>query len=194
MLVIFEGVDGSGKTTLIKKLKEIYHWKEIEWPGKQKDAKTFLEMVKQFRNEHEGEISDNKVYLMDRGGLGELIYGTLENRLDTDPDDYVDLVRLWEESVLVFCNNNQAYENAITRGEDGIAKDALMHKTITDAYLDVVNDCRGRYTDFCDHGFEQIITYDYSDKDHYPHCAQEVASAIICANFHRIQKGGRDGH
>lgn len=184
MLVIFEGVDGAGKTTLIKKLKDIYNWPEIEWPGKQKSPNAFIQMLEDFLEEHEDKIYSNEIYLMDRGGLGEIIYGTLENRLDTNADCYNYLMTIWEESVLVFCSNDQAYENAITRGEDGIAKDAIMHRTIDQAYKSVVAGCNS-FSRHEENVFRDVIWYDYSDKEG-THTAEQVASLIIRSNFERI--------
>ena len=38
MIVLFEGVDGGGKTTLIKRLLETFpDAEEIEWPGRRDD-------------------------------------------------------------------------------------------------------------------------------------------------------------
>lgn len=180
MLVIFEGVDGSGKTTVIKKLKEKFGWEEIIWPGKQKNPTKFIEMVKKFTEDHAVEINDNKVYLMDRGGVGEILYGTLENRLgSTTPKAYKPLVDFWKNCVFVYCRNNNAYKNAITRGEDGITKKEEIHKIISSAYGEAI-----AYRIAPDN----YIVYNYE----WENAFEDLASEILEANLARVMKAAED--
>lgn len=174
MLVIFEGVDGSGKTTVIKKLKERFGWEEIEWPGKQKDHKAFVEMVKDFTTNHWEEIHNTKVYLMDRGGVGEILYGTLENRFDKFclPESFSALMDLWKYCVFVHCSNKNAHKNAIIRGEDGIAKNADIHKILSYSYKEIAYVITNKAD----------IFYDYTEQDAF----EKLASDIVIANFNKI--------
>lgn len=176
MLVIFEGVDGSGKTTVIKKLKEKFGWEEIIWPGKQENPTKFIKMVKKFTEDHVVEINDNRVYLMDRGGVGEILYGTLENRLSsTTPIAYKPLVDLWEKCVFVYCRNDNAYDNAIRRGEDGITKKEEIHGIISSAYHEamgyMISDGNSIY-------------YNYENDDAF----ENLVSEILAKNLSRVMK------
>lgn len=176
MLVIFEGIDGSGKSTIIKKLKERFGWEEVIWPGKQKDPSDFVKMVDEFRSMHCNEIHGNKVYLMDRGGVGEILYGTLENRLGNySPSIYNTLFDLWKNCVFVICSNEEAHKNAITRGEDGIAKNKDIHFILSRAYE---HDIRYLLPTI------DTIDYDYSQ----PQAFEKLAKQIVAANFLRALK------
>lgn len=176
MLVIFEGVDGSGKTTVIKKLKEKFGWEEIIWPGKQKNPTEFIKMVKKFTEDHVVEINDNKVYLMDRGGVGEIIYGTLENRLgSTTPIAYKPLVDLWKSCVFVWCYSPTAYKDAIIRGEDGITKEKDMHSIIQECYKEEVP---FRFIEIA------VNTIDYNYKSEF--AFEKLSSEIIGCNLGRV--------
>ena len=182
MLVIFEGVDGSGKTTVIKKLKEKFGWEEIEWPGKQKNPVEFMKMVERFTEDHLTQINDNKVYLMDRGGLGEILYGTLENRLaNTNPQFYKPLVDLWKKCVFVFCHSYTAYQDAITRGEEGITKKKDIHTIIQECYQE---EARFRFMDIA----INELDYNYTSKLAF----EKLASEIIGCNLGRVLHGAQE--
>jgi thymidylate kinase len=176
MLVIFEGVDGTGKSTLIKNIKELTGWKEVIWPGKGKavlspktredhvqNAKAFIQTADGFLNHHQYEFESTQIFLMDRAGLGEIIYGSLENRLTLPIKEY----SYWfnyiiKNCIWVHCHNSEAHEFAMKRGEVGTAADKDNHDMIRWGYK--------AFFDQIDH-----IKYDFTQGDE----AKEIIGDIL---------------
>lgn len=152
MLVILEGPDGSGKTTLANTLCEEYNFNNItpvprEWPEQ------FGTAADLFRN----LANDEKLYVMDRCFITEWIYRVV--MYDKTPtinlEQIVKLLTYWSSNVYyVFCFNKNAYSNAINRGETYVATQSL-HNEICKAYEFVYNTLN-RFTDI------NLLEYDYT--------------------------------
>lgn len=143
MIVLFEGVDGGGKTTLLSRLLKTFPGsQELEWPGKKnRTPAQFLEAANSFIEEHKDKVNDSKLYFVDRCGLGEFIYGPLtEGRVMSNLDEYSKVFKGWlKDKLLIVCMNPDAHKLAIERGEDGPAKDPQFHKYITAGYRALAN-------------------------------------------------------
>lgn len=108
MLVIIEGADGSGKTTLFNELKHFYKTVKIERHSIGQFAKYEL-------------CSENDVYIMDRSFITDIVYRTF----DTENRDYIDLkdaaqLLFTGNMKIVLCETDTQYEDSIRRGEDNI--------------------------------------------------------------------------
>ncbi len=142
MIVLFEGVDGGGKSTLIKRLLETFPGsQELEWPGRKKrSTEEFLEAANSFIEEHKDKANDGRLYCVDRCGLGEFIYGPLIGREMATTSKYVEVFKdFLKGKLLVLCINPDAHKLAIERGEDGPAKDPQFHKYISAGYKALAN-------------------------------------------------------
>lgn len=142
MIVLFEGVDGGGKTTLIKRLKETFpDAEELEWPGRRDDPEEFLKSCKTFIETHADKVDDGKVYFLDRCGIGEFLYGPItKGRKLAKTSEYAAIFKDWlKGKLLVVCMNQEAHKLAIERGEDGPAKDPVIHKYISAGYRALAN-------------------------------------------------------
>lgn len=111
MLIIIEGIDGSGKTTLCNQLKD-----------------SGCEVVRINRNEPNITletanyyITSDKIYVMDRAILTPWAYRIFDNsRLDEDDFEFLDALKILKYSKVIYCNCKNAYTNSIRRGEDNI--------------------------------------------------------------------------
>lgn len=142
MIVLFEGVDGGGKTTLIKRLLETFpDAEEIEWPGRRDDPKDFLDSCKKFIEENKEKENSGKLYFLDRCGIGEFLYGPLtKDRKMATISEYAEVFQNWlKGKLLIVCLNQDAHKLAIERGEDGPAKDATFHSYVTAGYRTLAN-------------------------------------------------------
>lgn len=142
MIVLFEGVDGGGKTTTLARLKETFpESKELEWPGrKARTTKEFLEASKSFIEEHKDKVNDGNLYFVDRCGLGEFMYGPLMGRDMATTEEYKGVFKDWlKDKLIIICVNPKAHERAVKRGEDGPAKEAGFHKMVTEGYKNLCN-------------------------------------------------------
>lgn len=110
MLVILEGPDGSGKSSLATQLKEAgltlvrqprgiaftYRWMRLL--AKSKRATVF-----------------------DRWGVTSWVYRLLDNEpLDEVDFTFSEMCTILKNSVIVYCTNKNAFENSIKRGETNI--------------------------------------------------------------------------
>lgn len=142
MVVLFEGVDGGGKTTLIKRLLETFpDAEEIEWPGRRDDPQEFLKSCKNFIEENKDKENDGKLYFLDRCGIGEFLYGPLtKGRQMAKVSEYAEVFQKWlRGKLLVICINQDAHQLAIERGEDGPAKDKQFHDYVSAGYRALAN-------------------------------------------------------
>lgn len=132
MIVYFEGVDGSGKSTVVKTLKDRYGCKTAIGPDRISDKHQELLNWYDFDDRHRGDIR----YLVDRGPITEFIYRLIRD----DEKSYLalkDLDSLLYGNKIVFCETAHAYDRAMTRGEDNIV-DEKLHAKIKKAYKDVI--------------------------------------------------------
>lgn len=152
MLTIIEGPDGTGKSTLVKQLCE----------------KGFIE-IKPFPRELRGqyelyeklfssEMYSHNKFIMDRSFISEWAYRIAVN--DKEPNiRLIEIIKLLELNnvIVVYCNNKNAFENSIKRGETYIV-DKSIHTKVFDTYNFIFNTL-DKFT------FSKIIRYDYERDD-----------------------------
>jgi hypothetical protein len=137
MIVFLEGVDGGGKTELMKKLLKTFPGStEIEWPGRQESPEGFMATAMKFYEEHKDKFDAPELYFMDRCGIGEFFYGPLQpGRKLVKASEYAKFFKPWlARHLTIVCLNPDAHKLAMERGEDGIAKDPEIHKMVFAGY------------------------------------------------------------
>ena len=131
MLIIIEGPDGSGKTTLCNKLAE--------------HGFTILRRVRDDKNFSFTEFTNmqhsNTVYVLDRALLTPWAYRLLDKQnLNVDDFTLSEVITLLSKSKLIYCTCKHSYDYSMLRGEDNIS-DRLtsMHlRTIYDFIVDTL--------------------------------------------------------
>lgn len=119
MIVLIEGVDGSGKTTLCNQLRfEGYVPLNIEQDDEQ--------YIKYIIRANEGQI-----YICDRSFLSDLIYRLEDGKKRQGMDLSSMLEILNRNTKVIFCHSPTAYLDSMKRGEDNITSkprnDAINH-------------------------------------------------------------------
>ena len=132
MLIILEGADGSGKTTLANNLQK--HGFEVLCRTKSDENFTFAE-IRQF------QVSSTK-YVIDRALLTTWAYRLLNNdTLNSDDFTLSELITLLYFSPVIYCNCNNSYDYAIARGEDNI-RTKTKHDKLRAIYNFIFNTIR----------------------------------------------------
>lgn len=104
MIIFIEGPDGSGKTTLIKQLSDLYPSLRVP-----KAAET-IDIWKAILN-----LGRKATILTDRSPLTELIYRMWDN--DTSKFGYSNVLKWLSCGKLVYCNTKTMFQDSINRGE-----------------------------------------------------------------------------
>lgn len=120
MIVFVEGVDGSGKTTLVKQLQERGY--RTEYCYREDTHFSILNEMKK----------SDKVYILDRGPITDIVY-RLTDDLPRDEMTLLEIATLLEGSKIIYCSQPLAYEYATARGEDNI-KSKIAHDKLTVCY------------------------------------------------------------
>lgn len=147
MLIILEGADGSGKTTLMKQLLEKgYMCKKLlrnEGSGK----------VMQVYNE--GTRKD-RLLVIDRSFISDMVYRCNDNKPREDVDAG-DAIYILNNSKIVYCKTYSQYEDSMARGEDNITskEDARQIAKTYDLFMTFFR----KYTDV------KIFEYDWHCQD-----------------------------
>lgn len=120
MIVWVEGVDGSGKSELVKKLRETYGYGLAPIPTHRPhptDAQAEAERQKWC--EWFSKYHDNyKPLIAERGHISEIIY-----RINDGDKTYLNADMLAEHmqgTKIILCKTETAFEDAMKRGEDSI--------------------------------------------------------------------------
>ena len=143
MLLLIEGNEGVGKTTLINQLAERIHFVTVKYP---KEVKKTFQMLYNF-------IKDEILYVLDRGFISDLVYRSLDHkRGQTTLYQIGQLCSSPSGIKIIFCNNKNAFENAMKRGETNITVEPL-HKIIDNRFF-FVEEMIKNFTD--------IETFDYN--------------------------------
>ena len=128
MIVFVEGVDGSGKSTLIENLSNMFSSLRV---SKQDDEHfTWNKVVLLGKS-----LGNNAVILVDRSPLTEYVYRTENGK--PCKYKYSQILKWLKEGKVIYCNNDNAYNNAMSRGEDNLT-DKNRHdkvKHIYDTYI-----------------------------------------------------------
>lgn len=113
MLVIVEGIDGSGKTTLCNALQR---------------SSSDYEVIRKERGDPKLSSSDieyytttDKIIVMDRMVLTPWAYRIFDNgKLDSVDFNFTQSLNILASSLLIYCNNSNAYSWSMQRGETNI--------------------------------------------------------------------------
>lgn len=130
MIVYFEGVDGSGKTTIVNKLHEVYGYDIV--PSLARYTDKHQELCDWYKFDE--MLCDTKTpQLVDRSPLSEFVYRLVRQ----DGSTYLrlkDLYELMYKKKVVICQTPYAWQRAQLRGEDNIV-DPELHEKIANAYI-----------------------------------------------------------
>ena len=126
MLIFIEGVDGSGKSTLCKKLTDMGAKQAIIPRGSERQFDSYMDI------EYEDMYAEGDI-IFDRCFITDLVY-----RLqDGGPADKMDLLEMctilqFGNCKIIHCVSSTAFEDSIVRGEDNITD---KNKSAEIAYL-----------------------------------------------------------
>jgi thymidylate kinase len=128
MIVILEGVDGSGKTTLCNQLvQQGYKKVEIESGNYE------------FDNWREAKInSRDDVVICDRSFITDLVYRTFDNQQRRGMNLQQMCGTLWNDVIVIHLESGSEFDDAMKRGEDNIT-DVISHTRIKFLYKDIIN-------------------------------------------------------
>ena len=150
MVILLEGADGAGKSTLYEKLKKSLNHKyefinhlDRDKPG--------------HRHWWKDKIDSDTVYVIDRGFLSEIIYRPI--KLDKVPNiSLYDLTDLCTDKLLIlYCKTDRQLTDMLYRGDDYI--DSAEHAFVTNAY-DVVINILKLFT------HSRVLHYDWTKDDY----------------------------
>lgn len=128
MIIQVEGVDGSGKSSLVKHIGELLDKLEFEFdlegekqiPTKPEDPNRVTETV--LYDKLCAMAEDKVIYVLDRGPFSDIIYRVFDNHTSvTDLGKLSDWFReqqVCDNAICIYCNTNTARERMIARGED----------------------------------------------------------------------------
>ena len=109
MLILLEGVDGSGKTTLCNQLKEKGF--VVEPPV---DRLEQFPYIKWFQLSQRREIT-----IVDRSFITELVYRTVDGK-ETGKMILKEMCEISQFCKIVLCETDSSFEDSMLRGEDNI--------------------------------------------------------------------------
>lgn len=142
MLVLVEGVDGSGKTTLVKKLFEKGYCCKRVFRNGNKEAGNFYKYA--YRD---------GIVVLDRSFISDYVY----RQTDLQPREDLDLEGIGSilngNVAIIHCVNAYHYDDAMERGEDNIT-DKDTSEWIASLYCDAMKV-------FALFTSAKIFTYDY---------------------------------
>ena len=146
MLIIVEGNEGSGKTTLINQLTEKIPFVYVKYP---KEVKNTYQMLNFF--------TKNGLYILDRSFISDIVYRRLDH--EKGQMSLCDIGNICTSCniKIIFCHNKNAFGNAMKRGETNITVDSV-HKLLDDEFSSV-EEMLKNFTDV------EIFDYDYEYQD-----------------------------
>lgn len=110
MLIVVEGNEGTGKTTLIDRLSEQLPFIRIKYS---KDCENIFPDLEYF-------AFNRSLFVLDRGFVTDMVYRIRDGKQgQTSLAEIAELCkRGWVK--IIFCNNDNGYEDALRRGENNI--------------------------------------------------------------------------
>ena len=142
MLVLVEGVDGTGKTTLVRELFERGFCCKRVFRNDNFEAAKFYNYAY-----HDGLV------ILDRSFISDLVYRMVDE-LPMEDQDLASIGNILSGNVLIIhCVNPRHYDEAMARGEDNITDRGLAER-INDLYFTFM-------TMFSKFTNARIVQYDY---------------------------------
>ena len=143
MLIIVEGNEGTGKTTLINELSKKLVCVRVKYD---KNVKGIYQTLDNFAKHPE-------LFICDRSFISDIVYRRLDHKKGQMSLFQIGKLCGDNESriKIIFCSNKNAFKNAIERGEDNIKVESV-HKVLENEFYSVKNMIR------C---FTNIETFDY---------------------------------
>lgn len=130
MLILVEGADGSGKTTLVNQLNAYFPTMRI---NREHDH------IKEFYN---NLICMKEDIVLDRSFITDIVYRlALDDDKDTDGINIFYMDCILRESIIIYCKTATQYDDAMHRGEDNITdlKTAQKISRYYDAVMKFIN-------------------------------------------------------
>ena len=144
MLVIVEGNEGTGKTTLINQLAETIPFVYVKYP---KEVKNTYQMLNNF-------TKDKILYVLDRSFISDIVYRRLDHKRGQMTLFQIGTLCGSPSGIkIIFCHNKDAFKNAMKRGETNITVDSV-HKLLENEFYSV-KEMLKNFTDI------EIFDYDY---------------------------------
>ena len=147
MIILVEGNEGTGKTTLINQIIKEMPMVYVKYP---KEVKRTNHMYMDF-------IGMNQDIILDRSFISDMVYRSWDKN-DTQMTlvEIANLFAQWYNSIkIIFCHNYKAFEKSMSRGEDYIT-DISTHEIIERNYQ-VIEDLIKAYTNCAcfDYNYEE---------------------------------------
>ena len=143
MIVIVEGVDGSGKSTLCKKLVDLGYDQAIITGGA-----TEFERYENLKNSYK-----YSVVVMDRSFITDLVYRSIDCKQRRGMNLY-EIMQICDDRVkIIHCTSDTSFKDSIERGEDNITTET-ENLTIKSVYHTIINIFK-TFTDV------EIMNYDW---------------------------------
>ena len=121
MIVFVEGVDGSGKSTLINQLSE--YFTTVRVPKNQKDQlRIWLNLI---------DMSKTYDIITDRCPISDYVYRMADG--GNSEFTMMELLSIIHAGTVIWCKSSDSFEDSIKRGEDYV-KTRLFHNTVSDCY------------------------------------------------------------
>lgn len=135
-IFLVEGVDGSGKTTLVNKLKKQYgdisvvHTVPRDWLQLESSVNLWQYLFEKIKL----KVKHENIVLIDRSFITDFVYRT---RVDIGKpsmafNEFAYLMYNYDLKI-IYCNTNAAYVNAKARGENYITN-LTIHTNICETY------------------------------------------------------------
>ena len=115
MIIMVEGNEGTGKTTLINEISKSFPSIIVKYPKEVKNVFPFLQQLAQ--------LSHN--IILDRSMITDLAYRMWDHKPGQMTLEEIGKVLEWKNLKIIYCENDRAFENSIERGEDFITTKEL---------------------------------------------------------------------
>lgn len=145
MIIYLEGVDGTGKSTLVRMLEDtLSKFGKVDAEGNKRipthpnklDRVTQAKLFKELKS----MARDNVIHIVDRGPISDVIYRVFDKHTSVTTIDKVqDFLEEFNNRVLlIYCRNDSAKRNMLERGDENpIAIE--QHEKLTKVF-DIVMD------------------------------------------------------